>query len=451
MSPPRTHPPEPAPLRPFDFPPVQRGELDNGLQILSARDGDMPLVTLALVVEAGGAADPAAQAGVASLTASALTSGMGGRDADEVAWAIEKLGVHLSARAGWDAAFVRVTVPAGRLDAAARLFADVVRRPDFPADEVERLRDQQLARLLQRRKQPGALASDAAARFIFAPETPWARPLIGTTPTVQGLTRDRVVAFYETRFMPNSATLIAVGDIDSDRAHELAREGFGDWSPGEPTATSFDVEPALERSRVFVVDRPGSVQSEIRIGDVGVERRHADYFPLLIMNAVLGGSFTSRLNMSLREKHGFTYGVRSGFAFRRRPGPFVVQTAVANDVTGRAVEESMREIRRLRDEGADGDEVARARDYLSGLLPLQLQTTSQLAARLDDLVVYDLPDDYFQHYREHIAAVTPDDVQRVARAHLRPDRLAVVVVGAAADIVPQLEALGIGDVEVVDA
>lgn len=449
MSVARQNPPQPGALRPFEFPAVRRDALDNGLRLLSARHGDMPLVTLALVLEAGGTAEAPEQAGVATLTANALASGMDGRDADDVAWAIEKLGVHLETRASWDVALVRLTVPSERLEDAATLFADVVRQPSFPADEVERLRDQQLASLLQRRKQPGTLASDAATRHIFAPDTPWARPLIGTTESVQGLDRDAVARFYAARFQPGACTLIATGDIDAARTRELAQARFGNWRGGAPEPPSFDVRPAIERTSVFVVDRPGSVQSEIRIGDVGVERRHSDYFPLLIMNAVLGGSFTSRLNMSLREKHGFTYGVRSGFQFRRQPGPFIVQTAVANDVTGRAVEESLREMRGLRETGASEEEVAKARDYLGGVMPLRLETTAQLAMQLDDLAIHDLPVDYFQHYRERIAAVTPGDVHRVARERIRPDRLAIVVVGSATDVVPQLEALDVGNVQVV--
>jgi zinc protease len=210
----------------------------------------------------------------------------------------------------------------------------------------------------------------------------------------------------------------------------------------------FEVVPGVETSTIFIVDRPEAVQSEIRIGDVGVARDHEDYFPLLVMNTVLGGAFTSRLNMNLREKHGFTYGARSGFAFRRRPGPFVVQTAVATEVTARAVEEAYREMAILRDEGATTQEVEAARDYLRGIMPLELQTTDQLASRLADLVIFDLPDDYFQQYRDRIAAVTPADLQRVARAHLRLDRLAIIVIGDAKEIAAPLEKLGLGEVQI---
>lgn len=440
--------PAPGPIRPMRFPTIHRDRLDNDLAVLTAPHGDIPVVTAALVIDAGAAGDPARKAGLAFLTAAALDTGTRERDADALAWELERLGVEFSAAATWDATVVHVTVPSDRLEPALAIFAEIVRRPAFPEGEVERLRDQQLASILQRTKQPGALASDMAAHFIFAPDVPYARPLIGTTASVEALGRDDVVAFHEAHYLPNASSLLLVGDIDAERARALADEYFGDWPAGQPTRPEFEVVPGIEERTLFVVDRPGSVQSEIRIGDVGVARDHEDYFPILVMNTILGGAFTSRLNMSLRERHGFTYGAGSGFAFRRRPGPFLVHAAVATDVTARAVEEALKEIRALREDGATEEEVTAARDYLRGILPLQLQTTGQLASRLADLVLYDLPEEYLEEYRDRIADVTADDVHRVAREHLRLDRLAVIVVGDAEAVKPDLEALDLGAVEV---
>jgi len=444
----RTQPPEPGPIRPFAFPRLERRQLANGFNVIAARAGDLPLVTALLVVDAGAAADPAGKAGLANLTALALETGTRTRSAGEIAWAFERLGVEFEVETTWDASSFEITVPAGRLEPALELFAEVVRSPAFPEREVARLRDEQLAHILQRRKEPRALASDMAARFIFAPEVPYARPLIGTTASVETLTRDDVEAFYRARYVPNASSLILVGAVDIDEAERLARLYFGDWPRGVAPRTDYDVVRAVHETTIFVVDRPGSVQSEIRIGDVGVERHHPDYFPLLVMNTILGGAFTSRLNLSLRERHGFTYGARSGFAFRRKPGPFIVQVAVATDVTARAVEEALKEIRLLRDMGATEEETAAARDYLAGILPLELQTTEQIAARIADIVVFDLPDTYFQDYRARLATVTADDVLRVARTHLRSDRLAIVVVGDAEQITEPLRTLGVGPVEV---
>lgn len=444
----RSRAPAPGPVRPFHFPAVERSTTGNGLTVLSARQGRLPVVTAVLVLEGGAAGEPADKAGLAQLVAQALDSGTAARSADELAWELERLGVEFHADAHWDAAYLSVVTLRDRLEPALDLFAEIVRSPAFRPEEVQRLRDEQLADILQRRKEPRALASDMSSRFIFAPGVPYARPLAGTMHTVGGLGPEDASAFYGTHYAPAGAALLVVGDIGADEARALAESRFGDWTGEAPPRPSFDVRPGVERTTLFVVDRPGSVQSEIRIGDVGVARSHPDYVPLQVMNSLLGGAFTSRLNMNLRERQGFTYGVHSGFAFRRQPGPFIIHTAVATDVTGPALEQILLEVNRLRDEPATDAEVAGLRDYLAGTLPLELQTTEQVADRLADLVVYDLPDDYFDRYREQILAVTAADVQRVALAHLHPDRFAVTVVGDAAAVVPRLEALGIGPIEV---
>ncbi|HET9985959.1 MAG TPA: pitrilysin family protein [Longimicrobiales bacterium] len=444
----RSQPPAPGAVKAFGLPRVERDRLPNGLGILSARHGQLPLVTAALVLEAGAEGEPPSKAGLAHLVANALEAGSATRSADEVAWELESLGVEFHADARWDGVVLSIVVPAERLDPAMALFADLVRNPAFREEEVERLREEQLAEILQRRKEPRALANDMAAHFIFGDEVPYRRPLIGTSHTVRSIGRADIEEYYRTRYAPAGASLLLVGDVAAAEARRLADRYFGDWRGDRPPAAEFPVTRAVESATVFIVDRPGSVQSEIRIGDVGVARHHEDYFPLLVMNSLLGGAFTSRLNLSLRERHGFTYGVRSGFAFRRRPGPFVIQTAVATEVTARAVEEALKEIHLLRDEGPSAEEVAAARDYLAGILPLELQTTEQVGARLADLVIYDLPDDYFETYRQRILGVTAEEVHRVARDHLRPERLAIVVVGAASEIAPALEALGIGPVRV---
>src|SRR5690606_18455710 len=241
----RTQVPAPGAIRPFAFPHLERRRLANGLTVIAARAGDLPLVTAALVVDAGAAADPAQKAGLANLTALALETGTRARSAEEVAWAFESLGVEFEAEATWDAAAFRVTVPAGRIEPALELFAEVVRSPVFPEHEVARLRDEQLAHILQRRKEPRALASDMAARFIFAPDVPYARPLVGTTASVEGLTREDVEAFYNTHYVPNASSLILVGAIDIDEAERLARLYFGDWPRAAAPATEFEVKRAV--------------------------------------------------------------------------------------------------------------------------------------------------------------------------------------------------------------
>jgi len=252
--------------------------------------------------------------------------------------------------------------------------------------------------------------------------------------------------FHGRRFAPGSAALILAGDVEPDAAVALIARSFDDWTGAAPTRPDVPAEPRLDQLNLQLVDRPGAVQSELRIGHVGVARSHPDYFSLLVMNAILGGAFTSRLNLCLRERHGFTYGVRSGYSFRRSPGPFLIQTAVGTEVTVRAIQETLRELRELLADGPTDAEVSSARDYLAGIFPLELQTTEQLAAKLAELAVHDLPDDYFEQYRARILAVSRDDVLRVARAHIRPADLTMVVVGEADALEPELAATGLAPV-----
>jgi len=443
--------PGPGPLRPMSFPEIERAELENGLGVINARHGDLPLVTAEIVIGYGAASDPAGKAGLAYLTANALETGTRERDADQIARALESLGVELDTAITWDATLVRITVPRDRLEEAFRLLAEVVRYPSFPTGEVERLRNQQLGAIMQRGTDPGALADDMAIHSIFADGVPYARPLIGTSTTVGGLIEDDLTAFHLRHYIPNQSSALFVGDIELEVARRLAEEYLGDWTSAPAIEVEFEARGRVDETKIFLVDRPGSVQSEIRIGDIGVARRDPDYFPLLVMNTILGGAFTSRLNINLREKQGFTYGVRSGFAFRKEPGPFLIETAVATEVTAPALEEAYRELVLLREEGAREEEVSAAKDFLRGIMPLQLQTTGRLASRLADIIVYDLPDDYFEHYRDQIAAVGPEEVHRVAQKHLRPERLAITIVGEAGAITEPLAELEIGSIEMLDA
>lgn len=448
MSAVREQAPAPGPIRSYEFPRVQRAGLGSGLQVVAAKHGRMPVATVALVIDAGAASEPAGRSGLAHLVAHALDAGAAGRSGEQLAWDFERLGVELDVEADWDALTVFATVPSERLEPLLALIADVVRRPEFPDDEILRLRDQQLAEILQREKEPRALANEVAARFIFGPDATYGRPLIGHPAEVRTLTRDDATAFHAARFRPRGAAVILVGDVDADAAPALVERHFGDWT-GEQAVPPQLTHPApAERTTVHLVDRTDAVQSEIRVGHTGVARRHPDYFALRVMNTILGGAFTSRLNINLRERNGFTYGARSAFGFRREAGPFVIQTAVGTEVTAAAVAEILKELHALHERGATADEVANARDYLAGIIPLELQTTGQLADRIAELVIYDLPDDYFADYRQRILAVTPEAVHGAARQHLRPDALAIVVVGNAGEIRAPLEALDAGPLDV---
>ncbi len=442
--------PEPGTVRPFHFPAVQRHALANGMQLLVAESRRFPLVSLQVVVNAGGTAEDAARAGVATLAAGLLESGAGERTADQIAEQADGLGLSLDSSTGWDVTQVGFTALRARVDAGMELLADLVRRPAFPDAEVERLRVERLGTLAHRRTDPASIANEAFSRAVFSDATPFSRPLGGTEATVRGLGREDVAAFHASRFAPAGSALVAAGDLSLEEAVALAERTFGDWRGESLPPAVATVRARHEGAAVVIAHRPGAVQSEIRVGHVGVERGAPDYLPLLVLNTVLGGSFSSRLNMNLRERRGYTYGVSSTWNVRRQQGAFYVGTAVQTEVTAHAVEEILREVRGVRDAEVTADELRDARDYLAGIFPLTTETTSGVATRLAGIAMYDLPDDYYVGYRERILAVDAAAVQEAARRRLHPDRAAVVIAGDADQIRAPLEALGIGPVEVVD-
>jgi zinc protease len=442
----RTSPPAPGPIRAFEFPTVERSRLTNGLTLLIARRGELPLVTVRAVLNAGAAGERPGEEGLAWLTAHALEGGTAQRGGAELAWELERLGAQLETWTSWDAVNVALTTRSDRLPDALALLAEVLRAPAFPAREVARLRNEQLAEIMRRSTEPRGLADDAAARCIYADEAAYARPVLGLAHRIGAFGPGHAATFHARLFAPDAAGLVVVGAVESAAVVREAEAAFGDWAGAAELAPPVLATPRNDRTTIYLVDRPSAVQSELRIGHVGVPRDHDDYYALLVLNTLLGGAFTSRLNLNLREKHGFTYGVRSGFSFRRGAGPFVVHTAVASDVTARAITETLNELHAVRDGVITDDEVYAARHFLAGTLPLSMQTTEQVAARIAEVHTYALDADYLEKFRHRIEAVGVADVAAAARRHLHLHRLAITVVGNADAIADDLRALGIGEI-----
>ncbi len=445
-----TQRPVPGQPRPYEFPDTVRTTLANGLQVIVTPMPGRELVAASLALRAGAADEPHAVAGATVLTARGLTEGTEVRDAIALTEAAERLGASIHAEAGWDAISAGLDVPASRLAPALDLLAEVVRRPAFPASEIERLRDERLTDLLQAKADPRRRADEAFVSSIYAPSSPYHRPAGGAAGTVELLTSLELREVHLRAYVPSRAALVVAGDVSPDEVVQAAEELFGDWSGSvwDEPAQIDDAAASTERS-VRVVHRPGAVQSEIRIGHPGLPRLHPDYYPVAVMSAILGGLFNSRLNMNLREEKGYTYGAGAGFDLRRGRGPFSARAAVNTEVTVPALQEFLVELDRIRDIPVTDAELRAARDYLVGVFPLRFETPGPVAGSLAGLFIHRLGDDELDRYRPSIEAVTAADVQRVARLHVRPEEAAVVLVGDHDQFGEALEAAAIGPVEVV--
>ena len=446
----QSEPPPAGRIRPFNPPVVENVELKAGLPLKVARMPRLPVVSLRLLIDSSEAGLPEEEAGLAALTGKALEAGAGGRGSAELAEALESIGASVGVSTGWDSTTVSLSCLADRMEEAFELLADMVMEPTFPSDEVERLRGQRLAQLEQSMADPGALAGHSALRFLYADGEPYGRRLLGERASIAGFDRDALSAFHARAFGPAGAAIVATGDVDTDALAKRIDARFAGWSGGGGLRPSLSCEPRSREARVWVVHREGAVQSEIRLGHVGTHRKTEDFFSLRVFNEILGGLFSSRLNQNLREKHGFTYGVRSRFELRRSPGPFLISTAVETAVTGAAVREALSEVAKMLAEGPTVDEVESARDYMAGVFPLQFETSRQMATQVGRLHVYDLPDDLYDTYRDQIRAVTRESAHEAGRRQIRPQEIQVVVVGDAGVIRADLEALGVGELSVVD-
>ena len=441
-----TTPPRLGPAPSLSLPTPVRRSLPNGLSVVYVRHGALPLVHATLVTSGGITTDPAATPGLAAFVAEMLDEGAGGKDALALAGALDLLGASLSTSAGWDAAYVDLGVLRTRLPEALQLMADVAVRPDFPEKELRRVRDEQVTELTRAKDEARVIAGNAFSSLVYGAGHPYGRlPAIASTRRIERAVLRR---FHQERYRPGGSTLILVGDVDPDALHPVVERAFGAWTGSAPASPAVAARTDPAGTTLFVVDKPGAAQSEIRVGHPGVARDHPDYFPLTVLNTVLGGSFTSRLNTNLRETHGFAYGASSSFSMRKGAGPFLASSAVFTAKTDSAVAEFFKELRRIRDESVSQDELQRAKSYVALGLPRRFETSQGIAAQIAQLETFGLSMDFYNTYVHRIMAVTAEDVRRVAREYVRPDRSVVVVVGDLEKIGPGLRALGLGPVEV---
>jgi zinc protease len=446
----RSRPPELGPLPALHLPKVRTLTLANGLEIAVVEMHEVPVVDVTLLLRAGAVRDPQDLPGLATFVASMLDEGAGARDALGIADETQFLGASLSTSAGAENASVNLHCLRAQLGPALDLMADVVMRPAFADSEITRQRELRSTALLQLRDQPTQMAPIAFNAIVFGEAHPYGRPAFGDEASTAKLDRARVAAFYGTYYRPDNAQLLVVGDITPAEAKRFAEARFGAWARGEVPAAPVAAAPAAGPRTFFVVDKPGAAQSVIRIGNVGVARDTPDYFALRVLNTILGGSFTSRLNQNLRETHGYTYGARSQFDMRRLPGAFVATASVATAKTDSSLIEFFKELRAIRDTEVPARELEKAKSYLALGLPGSFEATAGAAGQFADLLANGLPLDTYDRFIPGIQAVTAADVQRVARRYIDADHFAVVVVGDRAAIEAGIRALNEGPVEFRD-
>lgn len=447
----RTKMPELAATPEFTPPAPTRRKLSNGLDVLIAERHDLPIVTLNLLVRGGQLLEPAGKEGVADLTAQLLSEGTKELDTFELAGALAEIGASLNAGFSRESGDLSLTTLTKHTDRALALFADVLLNPAFPPEALERLRKEKLVALQRRQDNPQAVAGVVFPKTLYGATHPYGR--IDSPASVAAITRDDVLSFFGGQFVPANATLIVVGDVKPDEIVARLEKALAGWkggpAPKRPELAAVPARPV----QVYLVDKPGSAQSILYAGQIGVPRSTPDYFPIEVMNAILGGQFSSRINLNLREEKGYTYGARSSFVFRQGPGPFVAATSVQTAVTKEALAELIKELRDITGpRPVTATELEFARENLVRGFPSQFGTTFGLAGQLEEIALYDLPADYFTSYQAKLNAVTVEEVNRVAKKYLDPDHLTIVVVGDRAKIEPGLKTLPFaGTIQYLDA
>ncbi|MGI9035689.1 MAG: M16 family metallopeptidase [Pyrinomonadaceae bacterium] len=429
----------PAPLAPraFNIPKPFETKLPNGLKVIVFEDKRLPIVSFRLAFRTGDINDPQNSRGLTSAVTHLLSEGTKTRTSQQLAEDVEKLGASLSASSSSDNTIVAGSALSEYGSEVLKLLADITLNPTFPEKEVALYKQNTIKNLQFQRSQADFLANEQAARILFG-----AHPYSVVSPSaadVEKITREQLEAFHDEVFVPHNATLIVVGDVNRAGLPKEVETLFGNWKNKNFAAREFAAPPARIERTLTIVDRPGSAQSNIVLGNLGIERSNPDYFPVLVMNQVLGAGASSRLFMNLREAKGYTYGAYSSLDARRLAGAFEATAEVRTPVTGDSLKEFFYELERIRAEQVSAKELTDAKNFLTGVFPLRAETQEGLTNLIVTQQLYNLPEDYLQTYRDKINAVTAADIERVANKYVTPDKMALVIVGDAGEILKQVK------------
>lgn len=444
---PAERPPRPTQAKEVQFPPYQMKTLPNGLQVIAVEHHEQPIISIRLMVKAGAAHDPQGKGGIASLAATLLDQGTTTRNAEAIADQIDFIGGVLGAGAGMDLTFVNSIVMKDSFAFGLELVNDVVRNPSFAAEEIDRQKEQIISSLQVSRRDPDWVAGSVFDRLVYGFH-PYGLPASGTPESLASITRADLQAYHRRHFLPNNVIMAIVGDITSAEAFAGVERVFGPWARGEvPAFTAVDPPPSARR--LVIIDMPDAVQTEIRVGQLAIPRKHDDYLAWDLAVKILGGEGANRLHQVLRSQRGLTYGASADTEARKQGGDFVAETDTRTETTAQALRVTIDEFSRLQRERVGQNELGGAQDYLSGSFPLTIETPNEIATEILNVLFYELPLTEIGTFRERVISVTPDDIQRVARAYVKPDRLSIVLVGNARLFVQQLSQLGFSGIEVI--
>jgi zinc protease len=450
----RSKPPNAGPPKDIEFPEYYDTTLQNGINLLVIENNKIPAVSVRLVFKNSGSYFDKNKYGSSSLTAELLTKGTNDRSATQIAEEIDFLGASLLSGSDWDGSYISLSVLKKFLSSAVDVLKDIVMNPVFDEEEISRVKEQRIASILQGKDDPSTLSDRMFNKVVFE-NSPYSYPPEGTEESIKKITQKDLIDFYSGHYKPSNLILALVGAISPEEALKIVNENFGSWqyngSDNSVLTEQYNIgkNKTYSNSFIYIVDKPGAVQSNLRIGHIGIARNNPDFIAVTVMNTILGGYFGSRINLNLREKHGFTYGARCGFNTRIQPGDFSIDTDVRNDVTDTSIILIIDELKKIISEEIEDEELQTVKNYLTGLFPLQLETANAVATRVINLNLYNLPKNFYSTYISNINKLTKKDILIAADKYIHPEYLYIVVSGNAKEIKDRLKI--IKEVKVYDA
>jgi len=414
--------------RSFHFPEFERFHLANGLEILLLQQSDFPLINISLCIKSSALADPAGEEGTANFLSELLSEGTTNRTSSRIAEELEFIAANFSAYTDWHAIHMEMNALSQHLDKAFEIFSDMLLQPVFPEAELKRIKRELLTERIRVVDNPARLNAEQFIRSLY-PKVRYGMPVEGGEKTIKKIERSGIVDFYDEYFTPANATLIFAGDIDRETAKKISQKYLSSWKSKSKPMYSKPQVSQPDKTVIHLTHKPGSAQTELRMGHLGIERKNPDYYAVTLLNEILGGYFLSRINMNLREEHGYTYGANSSFSYRPGLGPFHVTASIQSEHTAAAVQEVIKEISTIRQELVKEEELKNARGQIVGLFPIAFETTAQVAMGLSNIILAELPDDYYNTFRNRISQVTRENILQAAQKYLHPEKLQIALTG----------------------